>query len=125
VSLSCAMAIAHLQRFPAPADPKAVQPLINSVLPLNLTPLSFVASFKLMEMINEHEVVAVTCSKALERMAGNLRIWIGSKEGEKSGLDRKTKRKMVERCLEITKRIVGMEDAGYETMSEEEIGGGC
>jgi hypothetical protein len=125
MSLSCAMAIAHLQRFPAPADPKAVQPLINSVLPLHLTPLSFVASFKLMEMINEHEVVALTCSKALERMAGHLRIWIGSKEGEKSGLDRKTKRKMVERCLEITKRIVGMEDAGYETMSEEEIGGGC
>jgi len=125
MSLRCAMAIAHLEKYPAPGNPTTAHRLINGIIPVNLTPLGFTSAFKLMEKINGHELVATECSKALERLAGSLRIWIGSIEGEKSGLDRQIKKDMVGRCLEITKRIVGMKDAGYETMSEEEIGSGC
>ncbi|TVY85037.1 Sterol regulatory element-binding protein [Lachnellula suecica] len=126
MSLHCAMAIAHLERFPSPANPVPSHRIINSIVPTNLTLLGFTAAFKLMESIQEHNKVAVSCSTALERLAGNLRIWIGGRGGEKSGLNKEVKQEMVERCLSITKRIVGMEkDAGYETMSEEETGEGC
>jgi len=125
MSLRCAMAIAHLEKYPPPGNPSTAHRLINGIVPVNLTPLGFSSAFKLMERINGHELVATECSRALERLAGSLRIWIGSKEGEKSGLDREIKKDMVSRCLDITKRIVGMKDAGYETMSEEEIGSGC
>jgi hypothetical protein len=76
-----------------------------------------------MEKINGHDVVAVNCTSALERLAGSLRIWAGGKGSEKSSLDKEVKRLMVERCLAISKRIVGMEDAGYGSMSDE--GEGC
>ncbi|TVY42849.1 Sterol regulatory element-binding protein [Lachnellula subtilissima] len=126
MSLRCAMAIAHLERFPAPDNPTAAHPIINSVVPTNLTLLGFTAAFKLMESIQAHDMVAVSCTNALEKLAGNLRIWVGGKDGEQSGLDKDIRKEMVERCLGTTKRIIGMEkDAGYETMSEDETGEGC
>jgi hypothetical protein len=124
MSLRCAMAIAHLERFPSPASPEAAPRIIGTISPFNLTLLGFTAAFKLMEKINGHDIIAVSCTGSLEKLAGRLRIWIGGKDGEKSGLDKEVKRAMVERCLDITKRIVGMEDAGYESMSEED-GEGC
>ena len=125
-SLRCAMAIAHLERFPSPANPIAAHRIINSVVPTNLTLLGFTAAFKLMESIHGHNEVAVSCTTALEKLAGKLRIWIGGKDGEKSGLDKEIKKAMVERCLSITKHITGMEkDAGYETMSEEYLSESC
>ena len=78
-----------------------------------------------MEKIDGHEVIAVSCAGALERLAGNLRIWVGGKKGENSGLDSEVKRAMVEKCLGIAKRVVGMQDAGYGSMSEEDVGEGC
>jgi hypothetical protein len=124
MSLRCAMAIAHLERFPSPGNPEAAPRIIGTISPVNLTLLGFTAAFKLMEKINGHNIIAVSCAGALEKLAGRLRIWIGGKDGEKSGLDKEAKRAMVERCLDITKHIVGMEDAGYESMSEED-GEGC
>ncbi|KAG9248802.1 hypothetical protein BJ878DRAFT_476163 [Calycina marina] len=124
MSLRCAMAIAHLEKYPPPDNPITAQRLINSIFPGNLTPLGFTTAFKLMERIDKHELVAIECSKALERLAGSLRIWIGSKQGEKSGLSRQVKMNMIMKCISITKRIVGMRDAGYESMSEGEAGVG-
>jgi hypothetical protein len=125
ISMNCAMAIAYLQRFPSPSNPEAAHALINSMVPVDLTLLSFTALFKLMEAINNHDLVATSCAFTLERLAGSLRIWIGSKDGEKSGLDREAKRDIVERCLKITKRMVGMQDAGYESMSDPEVTEAC
>lgn len=126
MSLRCAMAIAYLERFPSPHNPVEAHRIINSVVPANLSLLGFTAAFHLMERLDAHEKMAVSCSGALEKLAGNLRIWIGGPEGEKSGLERDVKRGMVERCLCVTKRIVGMErDAGYESMSEVDDSEGC
>ncbi|RDL42050.1 HLH, helix-loop-helix DNA-binding protein [Venustampulla echinocandica] len=126
MSLRCAMAIAHLDRFPSPQNPVAAHRIIQSVVPTNLTLLGFTAAFNLMERIHKHEQVALSCSSQLEKLAGNLRIWIGGPDSEESGLDKESKRKMVARCLSITKHIIGMgEDAGYESMSEEDISDGC
>jgi hypothetical protein len=125
MSLSCAMAIAHLEKYPAPQNPTPAHRIINSIVPANLTSLGFTAAFKLMECVDQHELVAASCSRSLERLAGSLRIWIGSKDGQRSGLDREIKKDMVARCLKITKRVVRMKDAGYESMTEDEIGEGC
>jgi hypothetical protein len=126
MSLRCAMAMAYLDRYPSPHNPPAVHRLINSIFPVNLSILGFTAAFHLMERIQDHERVAITCAGALEKLAGNLRIWIGGTEGEKSGLEKGIKRELVERCLLVTKRVIGMEkDAGYETMSSEDAGEGC
>lgn len=125
MSLRCAMAIAHLERFPAPSNPETAHRIIATINPVNLTLLGFTAAFRLMEQINGHDKVAVTCINTLEKLAGNLRIWIGSKSGEASGLDREVKKAMVDTCLAISRRTVGMQDAGYETMSDEGAGEGC
>ncbi|RDW66441.1 helix-loop-helix DNA-binding protein [Coleophoma cylindrospora] len=127
MSLRCAMAIAHLERFPAPANPVAAHRIINSIMPMNMSLLGFTAAFRLMEALNDHELAAGSCSVALERLAGNLRIWIGGDDGVKCGLGREVKRSAVERCLAVTKRVVGMEpegDDGYGTMSDDD-GEGC
>jgi len=125
MSLRCAMAIAHLERFPSPMSPQAAPRIISTVHPVNITLLGFTAAFKLMEKINGHDIVAVRCTSALERLAGSLRIWVGGKGSERSGLDKEVKREMVERCLAVTKRVVGMEDAGYGSMTDEDAGEGC
>jgi len=118
MSLRCAMAIAHLERFQPPRNPVTAHRIINSINPINLTPLDFTSCFKLMEAISSHELVALSCPRALERLAGSLRIWIGGKEGESVGLDIKERRAIVQRCLAVTKKLVGMErDTGYESMS--------
>lgn len=122
-SLRCAMAIAHIERCPAPGNPFHAHRLINSINPSKLSPLGLMACYKLMESMSGHELVAATCSRALERLAGNLRIWIGGKEGGGVGLGTADRRALVGRCLAVTKKVVGMEkDAGYESMSESDHG---
>ncbi|KAI6710101.1 hypothetical protein JHW43_007368 [Diplocarpon mali] len=125
MSLRCAMAIAHLERFAAPANPEAACRIIKSLAPTNLTLLGFTAAFKLMERINGHDLVAHSCTYSLEKLAGGLRIWIGGKSEDTIALDKDVKRAMVDRCSSILKRIVGMQDAGYETMSDEDDSDGC
>ncbi|KAG4439447.1 hypothetical protein IFR05_005059 [Cadophora sp. M221] len=125
MSLRCAMAIAHLERFPAPSNPVTAHRIISTVTPTNLTLLGFTAAFKLMERINGHDLVATSCSHTLEKLAGDLRIWIGGKNDDTGALDREVKKAMVDRCLSISRRIVGMQDAGYETMTDEDTGEGC
>ncbi|PQE08156.1 hypothetical protein CJF31_00008246 [Rutstroemia sp. NJR-2017a BVV2] len=125
-SMYCAMALAHLERFPMPGNPEIAPKIINTIVPANLTLLGFTAMFKLVEKMHEHTLIASTCASALEKFAGNLRIWIGGKEGEKSGLETELKKEMVEKCLMITAQAVGMEkDAGYETMSDDGDSEGC
>ncbi|KAF8867000.1 hypothetical protein BDZ45DRAFT_666999 [Acephala macrosclerotiorum] len=119
MSLCCAMAMAHIERFPSPSNPETAHRIIATIHPRELSLLGFTACFNLMEKIDGHDLVAVSCTSALEHLAGALRIWIGGQAGEKSSLDKQVKRAMVERCLNIKKRIVGMEDAGYESMSDD------
>jgi hypothetical protein len=126
MSFDCAIAIAHLKQ-PSPSDPAPAYANINKIQLANLSLLGFTAAFKLMETLMQRQEAAESCLQNLEKIAGTLRIWIGGSEGEKSALPKKTKERVVETCLGITKRLVGMErDAGYESMSEqEEDGEGC
>ncbi|ESZ97913.1 hypothetical protein SBOR_1712 [Sclerotinia borealis F-4128] len=125
-SIYCAMALAYLERFPMPANPENAPKVIDSIVPINLTLLGFTAMFKLVKKMHEHTLIASTCAMSLEKFAGNLRIWIGGTDGEKSGLETDLKQEMVETCLMITAQVVGMEnDAGYGSMSDEGDSEGC
>ena len=134
MALRCAMGIAQLQRFDAP--PPDAYVAIDSVLPAgadieDMSLLGYTAAFHLMEHLIRHPVARETCSRSLERLAGSLRIWMGSESagGDKSGVDAGMRQSMIQRCLAVTKSVVGMEaDPGYGSMDEcgeEGDGGGC
>lgn len=120
MALRCSMAIAHLERYETP--PHSALAVIDGILPESTEGLSLLgctAAFNLVERLHNHAVAAEACATSLERLAGTLRIWIGSEEGDRPGMDRELRQKLVERCLNVTKSIVGMaEDQGYATMSE-------
>lgn len=120
LALRCAMAIAHLQRFEVP--PHSALTVVDTILPGSTEGLSLLgcaAAFHLMERLHNHAIAAEACASALERLSGTLRLWIGSEEGNRPGLVRDIRQKMVERCLNVTKSIIGM-DQGYATMSDRE-----
>ncbi|KAK1831090.1 sterol regulatory element-binding protein 1 [Podospora conica] len=130
MALRCAMATAQLQKFTAP--PAGALGVLDSILPEGYTHdmslLGCAAAFHLMERLNRHAVGRETCAPSLERLAGKLRIWIGSSEWRKAGLEGAVRQRMVERCLGVTRSIVGMEnDAGYASMEDscEEEEDGC
>ena len=89
--------------------------------------LGFTAAFHLMDALNEHTVGREACAATLERLAASLRVWVGSAEGDTCGLNQEVRCKTVDRCLAVTKVVVGMEgDPGYASMSDcDEVEGGC
>lgn len=119
MSLHCAMAIAYLDRYPAPHNPEYVHFTLRSMRPTTFSLLSFTAVFKLMERVHGHRLVAASCGNELEFLAGRLRMWIGGTEGERSALGRDLKVELGRRCMDVTKHVIGMVDAGYGSMSEE------
>lgn len=127
LALRCAMGIAHLQRYEVP--PRNALSVVNTILPGSAEGLSLLgctAAYHLMLRLHNHAVAAEACSTALERLSGTLRIWIGSEEGDRPGLDRTLRQKMVERCLSVTKSAMGMEeDQGYATMTDSESDVSC
>jgi hypothetical protein len=83
--------------------------------------LGCTAAFQLMEVLFEHKDAAGQFGLTLERLAGNLRLWMGGPSGSERGVDADVRHKVVDRCLDITKNLVGMEvDTGYGTLSEGE-----
>ncbi|KAK3998376.1 hypothetical protein QBC44DRAFT_3637 [Cladorrhinum sp. PSN332] len=135
MALRCAMGIAQLQKFADP--PQEAYMAISSILPHacaeeeGMSLLGYTAAFHLMEYLHRHAVGRENCSRSLERLAGSLRIWIGSSEtGDNVGFDGVMRQKMIDRCLAITKSVVGMEaDPGYASMDDDcedaEDGFGC
>ncbi|KAI5922385.1 helix-loop-helix DNA-binding domain-containing protein [Camillea tinctor] len=124
ISLLCAMAIAHLQKFSPPEEPVDIYGVIDQIHPISdMGLLGFTATFKLMDRLAGHEFAAEACASTLERLSGTLRIWTG----KDCGLESDVRHRMVERCLAVTRGVVGMNidtdtdtDTGYGSMSEEE-----
>ncbi|KAK4219823.1 sterol regulatory element-binding protein 1 [Rhypophila decipiens] len=129
VALKRAMAIAQLQKFAEPSNDAVT--MINTTIYgstlEDMTLLGYTAAFHLMEYLHGHGVARDACAGSLERLAGGLRIWVGSSAGHKAGLDGNRRQQMIDRCLAITKSMVGIEaDPGYASMDEcDEDGDGC
>ncbi|KAL2756044.1 hypothetical protein ACRALDRAFT_1063980 [Sodiomyces alcalophilus JCM 7366] len=130
VALGCSAAISKMQRPETAASfREMVQFVEETVQPSVMADMSLLgctALFRLMDELHSHPEAFETFGTTLECLAGSIRIWIGSAPGEKSGLDQEVRHKMVDRCLSITKSLVGMEaDTGYGSMSECEDDDGC
>jgi hypothetical protein len=125
LALRCAMVIAHLRRYASVggSPPDGLRLLYTIGVPL-ASPMSLLgcaSSIEVMERLFDHKAAAETFQSSLERLAGSLRLWIGGPPGEHCGVDSGVQHKVVDRCLAITKSLVGMElDTGYGSMSESE-----
>ncbi|KAI1175924.1 helix-loop-helix DNA-binding domain-containing protein [Nemania sp. FL0916] len=120
-SLLCAMAIAHLQKYSPPDEPVIIYGVIDQIQPAcDMGLLGYISAYKLMDHLAKHEFAAEACASTLERLAGTLRIWTG----KESALDPDIRQQIVDRCLSVTRGIVGMDfensetDTGYGSMSE-------
>jgi hypothetical protein len=132
MALRCAMGIAQLQKFERP--PPEGYMVIDSILPAGadieaMSLLAYTAAFHLMEHLWRHRTARELCSRTLERLAGSLRIWIGSETagGEKVGVEEVMRKNMIEQCLQVARNVVGMvNDPGYASMTDcDGDGDGC
>ncbi|KAI1816567.1 hypothetical protein GGS20DRAFT_215429 [Poronia punctata] len=118
-SLLCAMAIAHLEKFSPPDEPVDIYNVINQLQPAcDMGLLGYTATFKLMDRLSTHEFASEACASTLERLAGTLRIWTG----KECALEPEVRHQIVERCIAVTRDIVGMNfdaDTGYGSMSSD------
>ena len=125
LTLRCAQLIAHLGRAEVrEGNLKDVASIETISIPRDASAMSllgFTAIMELIENILEHKAAAESFSSSVERLAGNLRLWIGGKAGDSCGLNPSVRHKVVDRCLCITKSLVGMEvDTGYGSLSDNE-----
>ncbi|OMP87900.1 Sterol regulatory element-binding protein 1 [Diplodia seriata] len=100
----------------------------NTYLPESaLTLLSFIAAYKVLRIFSNEEKLLAESRQGLERIASSMRVWIGREAGRRTGLSTKTKGRIVEACLSVSKMLVGMQesssdegDAGYASQSDAE-----
>lgn len=124
LALRCAMAIAHLRRVECtPGTTHQGLRIVESIMTRSnasqMSLLGCAAALQLMEELFEHKVAAETFKSSLERLSGDLRLWMGGAPGEKCGVTSDVREKVVDRCLTITKSMVGMDsDTGYGSLDE-------
>ncbi|CAI6332345.1 unnamed protein product [Periconia digitata] len=86
------------------------------------TLLSFVAAYKVLNHFVQDPIVRSQTSYGLEKMASLLRHWVGHETGKQSGLGNRVRGRLVSRCLEASKMLVGLAekedmDPGYFSSS--------
>ncbi|QPC69641.1 hypothetical protein HYE68_000393 [Fusarium pseudograminearum] len=124
LALRCAMAIAHLRRVECtPGSTHQGLRMIDSIMTRSnasqMSLLGCTAALQLMEELDKQKAAAETFNSSLERLSGGLRLWMGGAPGEKCGVASDVREKVVNRCLIITKSMVGMDsDTGYGSLDE-------
>lgn len=76
--------------------------------------LSFVAAYKVLQRFaDDEELLGVgACKDSVERCAVALRIWMGREKGARSGLGSRRRARVVVRCLDVGKMVVGVREKG-------------
>lgn len=126
VALRCAMGIAHLTRVASTpnAQLQGLDSLENLLSPEStscMSLLGFTSAMELMLQLLEYKGHSSAVDFSLEKLAATLRLWIGGRYATSCGIDAELRQHVVEKCLSVTKSLVGMEiDTGYGTMSEDE-----
>ena len=89
----------------------AIYAVNNTFLPEStMTLLSFVAGYKVLEKFLQDRKLQAETNHGLERLAGTLRVWMGHDAGRRSGVDNKVRGRIVNRCLDASKMLVGLAD---------------
>ncbi|KAL6875013.1 hypothetical protein J3F83DRAFT_712942 [Trichoderma novae-zelandiae] len=125
--LSCATAAAHIKRLGGPvASSKqfvrtSIEKVIVQATRTRMSLLSFTSVMEVLEQILAHKDTANSFTPLVESLAAILRLWMGSPLALDCGVPPDLQDKMINKCLGITKRVVGMEvDTGYESMTDDE-----
>ncbi|KAH7175626.1 hypothetical protein EDB81DRAFT_751137 [Dactylonectria macrodidyma] len=124
LALRCGMAIAHFRRIESTPGThhkrfRAIETIMSQGDASHMSLLGCAAALQLMEELYEHKDTAEMFQSSLERLAAGLRLWMGGSPGEKCGVALDIRGKVVDRCLTITKSLVGMDsDTGYGSLSE-------
>ncbi|KAG6000712.1 hypothetical protein E4U54_001324 [Claviceps lovelessii] len=125
-ALRCAMAIAHITRVEQTpgATLQKIDSLHDLVRPENtscMSLLGFTSLMILMEHLLSHQKMSENVESVLEQLAGTLRQWIGGQFASRCGVGAELRQEVIDKCLAVTKSVVGMEiDTGYGSMSEDE-----
>jgi hypothetical protein len=130
LALQCAIAVERL-RTDGSSSPNLSREAIAMVDVIasglersNMSLLCCTAAYRLMALLQSKPSAYESCSGALERLAGTLRIWIGSAPGEEYSLDDDVRLGSIQTCLAVAKRVVGMAvegDPGYASMSDDSL----
>lgn len=102
---------------------QAIVVVNNTFLPeATTTLLSFVAGYKILSHFIRDPSLQAEASYGLERLASSLRKWVGHQTGRRSGLSNKVRGRIVSRCLDASKTLVGLAereeiDDGYVSSS--------
>lgn len=70
--------------------------------------LSFAAGFRVLQRFADDEELLAPCKAGVERLAVALRVWVGGQKGRRAGLGNRRCRRVVARCLDVGKRLVGV-----------------
>ncbi|TID18568.1 hypothetical protein E2P81_ATG06479 [Venturia nashicola] len=92
----------------------------------SFTLLTFVAASGVLDTFTQHPVLLESTRPSLELMVTCMRVWVGSNSGTATSLPTKLRSKCVERCVNISKMLVGVDfsdtesDAGYASQDKNE-----
>ncbi|KAL6892870.1 hypothetical protein HDV57DRAFT_507428 [Trichoderma longibrachiatum] len=125
--LRCATAAAHIKRLggPVASSKQYVRESIEKVIALatrtRMSLLGFTSVMEVLEQVLAHKETTNSFAPLVESLAAILRLWMGSPLALQCGVPPDLQDKMINKCLGITKRVVGMEvDTGYESMTDDE-----
>ncbi|KAI9866081.1 MAG: hypothetical protein M1813_001642 [Trichoglossum hirsutum] len=132
VALRCAMCLASLHTSSQAMHRRSTAIDLFNGLPINQQSsyisavglLGFIATWKAMETFSRDEDLALKTKATLEHVAGYLRIWIGGERGKKCGASKAVRARVVEECLKVSRRCIGIrdeseEESGYGSLDED------
>ncbi len=129
ITLQCARSLALRRRVSWDAATVAKLTAVLNDLDIHCPAiglLGFIGAFQLQDALMEGDHLPPELESGLEQLAGSLRVWIGGECGRLSGMSKATRGRLVERCLNVSRKAVGMAevpeemDAGYASLSEAE-----
>ncbi|KAK4077116.1 transcriptional regulator family: Helix-loop-helix [Trichoderma aggressivum f. europaeum] len=125
--LRCAVATAHLKRLGGESASKkqyvrtSIEKVVDLTTKTRMTLLSFTSVMEVLEQILAHKDTTNNFAPLVERLAAILRLWMGSELALDCGVPPDLQERIINKCLGVTKRIVGMEvDTGYDSMTDDE-----
>ncbi|UKZ67622.1 uncharacterized protein TrAtP1_008777 [Trichoderma atroviride] len=125
--LRCATASAHIKRLggKVASNKTYVRTSVEKVIHLStqtqMSLLSFTSVMEVLEQILKHKDTTNNFAPLVEQLAAILRLWMGSPLALNCGVPPDLQDKVINRCITVTKRVVGMDvDTGYETMTDDE-----
>lgn len=126
-----ALTLAKILSIASPTNPTPARVHAASVLsslhllPSKLTLLTAIAAFKTLSVFSSDALLFNSGKLGLDDLAGNLRVWIGTRKAKTVGLSREQKARVVECCLGVSKRVGGWKDeeerdSGYGSFEDGE-----